>query len=141
MPFTISEEPLDAASLKEGLEQASSGACVTFEGWTRNHNEGQSVSLLEYSAYKPLAEKEGARILQEAFKRFDIEKAECSHRVGSLEIGGIAVWVGVSAGHRGPAFEACRFIIDEIKNRVPIWKREHYEGGNTGWINCESPKK
>ncbi len=138
MSFAISETPIDPQSLKNSMENGSSGACVTFEGWTRNQNEGKTVRLLEYSAYKPLAEKEGARILQEALDRFEIEKAVCVHRVGTLEIGDIAVWVGASSAHRGPAFEACRYIIDETKTRVPIWKKEHYQNGDSGWINAEA---
>ena len=108
----------------------------SFEGWVRNNNEGHSVHRLEYEAFVDLAVKEGERIVQEAIKRFGVEKAACVHRVGSLAIGDIAVWVGVSSGHRDEAFKACRYIIDEVKHRVPIWKKEHYASGATGWVNC-----
>ncbi|HKB89934.1 MAG TPA: molybdenum cofactor biosynthesis protein MoaE, partial [Opitutaceae bacterium] len=107
-------------------------------GWVRDHNEGQAVSALDYEAYGPLAEKEGARILEEAKVKFAILSAICIHRVGTLKIGDMAVWVGVVAAHRGAAFDACRYIIDETKARVPIWKREHYASGVTEWINCAS---
>ena len=134
--FRISNEPLDPAALSRTLADAHAGACVTFEGWVRNHNEGQPVQALDYEAYAPLAEKEGARILAEAREKFSILGAVCVHRVGTLALGDMAVWVGVTAEHRGAAFEACRYIIDEAKARVPIWKKEHYTGGATTWINC-----
>jgi molybdopterin synthase catalytic subunit len=109
---------------------------VTFEGWVRDHNDGLPVLALDYEAYAPLAEKEGERILAEAREKFAIVGAVCIHRVGSLRIGDLAVWVGVSAAHRGAAFDACRFVIDETKARVPVWKKEHYADGDTAWINC-----
>lgn len=112
------------------------GACATFEGWVRNRNEGQAVTSLEYEAFAPLAEKEGARILEEARAKFPILAARCVHRTGHLQLGEMAVWVGVTAEHRAAAFDACRYIIDEAKARVPIWKKEHYVGGATAWINC-----
>ena len=138
MSFSISETPIDPQSLRADRFHDASGAYVSFEGWVRNHNEGQAVEALEYSAYQALAEKEGQRIIAEATERFDIESAACIHRVGPLAIGDIAVWVGVSAPHRGAAFDACRYIIDETKTRVPIWKREHYQSGKTEWVNCHT---
>ncbi|MBC2607397.1 molybdenum cofactor biosynthesis protein MoaE [Pelagicoccus albus] len=134
--FLISSEPLQLEALKQHLLDAHAGALATFEGWVRNHNEGQAVEQLEYSSYPALANKEGQRIVEEAFQKFDIDAAIARHRVGLLPIGGIAVWVGVSAAHRGAAFDACRYIIEEIKGRVPIWKKEYYSSGATDWINC-----
>jgi len=136
MSFKITSVPIDPEALKRALVQSASGACVTFEGWVRNHNEGEAVQALEYEAHASIAEKEGAKILAEAKQRFAIETAICEHRVGKLAIGDCAVWVGVSAAHRGAAFDACRYIIDETKARVPIWKKEHYASGETGWVNC-----
>ena len=135
--FALSNEPLSAAVLIDRLRQARAGGLVTFEGWVRNHNEGKEVLSLEYEAYEALALKEGERIIAEAKERFDILGACCVHRVGSLAIGESAVFVGASAQHRGPAFEACQYIIDEIKVRTPIWKKEYYTDGNSGWVNCE----
>ncbi|MCH2388192.1 MAG: molybdenum cofactor biosynthesis protein MoaE, partial [Opitutales bacterium] len=112
------------------------GAYVSFEGWVRNHNEGTPGQALEYSAYKVLAVKEGDRIIAEALDRFEIAGAAAIHRIGLLDIGDVAVWVGASSAHRGPAFDGCRYIIDEIKDRVPIWKRESYEHGPDQWVNC-----
>ncbi len=102
----------------------------------RNHNEGQAVDSLEYEAFAELAEREGELVLAEAREKFDLLAAEAVHRVGHLQIGEMAVWVGVAAAHRGPAFDACRYIIDELKARVPIWKKEHYSAGTSAWINC-----
>jgi adenylyltransferase/sulfurtransferase len=95
------------------------------------------VHRLEYEAFETLAVKEGERIVAEAIRRFGVTRAACVHRVGTLGIGELAVWVGVSAAHRGEAFAACRYIIDEVKHRVPIWKKEHYADGDSGWVNCE----
>jgi molybdopterin synthase catalytic subunit len=134
--FRISTEPIDPAALQRGLADVRAGACVTFEGWVRNRNDGQAVTALDYEAYVPLAEKEGEKILAEARTKFPVLAAVCVHRVGALQLGDLAVWVGVIAEHRGAAFDACRLIIDEAKARVPIWKKEHYSGGATEWINC-----
>jgi molybdopterin synthase catalytic subunit len=134
--FAISETPIDTVRLKRHMQDPASGACVVFEGWARDHNEGKQVQRLEYEAYEALCLSEGQRILDEAIMRFKLNAAGCVHRTGSLEIGDCAVWVGVSSAHRGEAFEACRYIIDEIKGRVPIWKKEHYTDGDSGWVNC-----
>ncbi len=136
MSFTLTDTPLDPAALMRGLADVRAGACVSFEGRVRNHSEGSRVDALDYEAYGPLARTEGERILAEARERFAILGAACVHRTGHLVPGDLAVWVGVCSAHRGPAFEACRYIIDETKARVPIWKKEHYAGGATEWINC-----
>lgn len=134
--FTISSTPLDPIALQRELTDTRAGACVTFEGWVRGRNDGQPVESLEYEAYAPLAEKEGERILAEARAKFVLLGAVCVHRTGHLRLGELAVWVGVTAEHRGAAFDACRYIIDEAKARVPVWKKEHYASGATAWINC-----
>jgi sulfur-carrier protein adenylyltransferase/sulfurtransferase len=135
--FRFSHEPLDVAKLSAELRDPACGGYAAFEGWVRNHNEGQPVMRLEYEAFEPLAIKEAERIMAEAVERFGIEHAACVHRIGNLGIGDLAVWVGASARHRHEAFVACRYIIDEVKHRVPIWKKEHYQNGDTGWVNCE----
>jgi molybdopterin synthase catalytic subunit len=134
--FRLTSEPIDSAALRVDLENPACGACVSFEGLVRNHNEGRTVLRLEYEAYGALAVKEGEAIVREARARFRIEEAACVHRTGMLEIGDMAVWVGVSSAHRGAAFEACAWIIDAVKARVPIWKREHYADGTDEWVNC-----
>lgn len=136
MSFQLSSTPLDPLALQRALADVHAGACVTFEGWVRDRNDGQPVASLEYEAYAPLAEKEGARIVAEATEKFPVLGVRCVHRVGHLQLGELAVWVGVTAEHRGAAFDACRYLIDEAKARVPIWKKEHYASGATAWINC-----
>jgi adenylyltransferase/sulfurtransferase len=135
--FRFSTSSLDTAALQREMRDESCGGFAAFEGWVRNHNEGHAVTRLEYEAFVELAEKEGARIVEEARVKFGATRAACVHRVGSLGLGDVAVWVGVSAAHRDEAFRACRFIIDEVKHRVPIWKKEHYVNGDSGWVNCE----
>ena len=133
--FRLSGTPLDVAAQREAMLHARAGAHASFEGWVRDHNDGRAVSGLHYDAYARLAEEEGARVINEAIDRFDIVDAACIHRTGDLEVGDLAVWVGVTAGHRDAAFAACRFIIDEVKSRVPIWKRERYRDGDAGWLH------
>jgi adenylyltransferase/sulfurtransferase len=135
--FRFSRTAIDVASVRAELADPACGGYTSFEGLVRNHNEGLSVRHLEYEAFEPLAVKEGERIVAEAIERFGIEHAACVHRIGDLAIGDMAVWVGASARHRDEAFRACRYIIDEVKHRVPIWKKEHYENGDSGWVNCE----
>lgn len=141
--FHLSKAPLQIAPLREELSHPTAGAFASFEGWVRDHNEGRAVEGLHYEAYIALAENEGERVLQEALQKFAIVEARCAHRVGDLTIGDLAVWVGVSAAHRGAAFEACRYIIDEVKARVPIWKHERYREGDPGWLHppAESVRK
>jgi len=137
MRFRFAHSTIDTAAARLELLDPGAGGYVSFEGWVRDHNEGQEVTRLEYEAFEELAMKEGERILAEAQNRFPIKRALCIHRVGSLGLADMAVWVGVSSVHRGEAFDACRFIIDEVKHRVPIWKKEHYRNGDSGWVNCE----
>ena len=136
-PFAFSSTPLEQERLRGELADSGAGGYVSFEGWVRDHNEGRTVQRLEYEAFEALALKEGERIVSEAVARFGVTHAACVHRLGSLDIGELAVWVGVSAVHRGEAFAACRYIIDAVKHRVPIWKKEHYTDGDSGWVNCE----
>ena len=136
--FLIQATAIQPEDKKLSLVDPSCGGFVTFEGWVRNRNDGQQVLSLEYQAYEVLALKEGKRIIGEAFERFPVKNVLCIHRVGRLEIGDLAVWVAVSSGHRDEAFSACRYVIDEIKHRVPIWKKEYYSSGDSGWVNCEA---
>ncbi|MDQ3057715.1 MAG: molybdenum cofactor biosynthesis protein MoaE [Pseudomonadota bacterium] len=131
----LSEITFDITSLRAHLLRDSAGAYASFEGWVRDHHDGRAVSGLRYEAYVALAEAEGERTLEEAIAKFAIADARCMHRTGDLAIGDMAVWVGVSAAHRDGAFDACRFIIDEIKSRVPIWKHERYADGDKEWLH------
>ena len=133
----VTSSGIDIAMCSQQLINSSAGAFSGFEGWVRNYNDGHKVLQLEYEVYTPIAESEGRKIIQEAKERFDILDAQGIHRSGLLEIGECAVWVGVSSVHRNEAFDACRYIIDHIKVRLPIWKKEYYENGDSGWVNCE----
>ncbi len=124
--FIISSLPIQVETYKKQLRQDQCGGFCSFEGWVRNHNNNQQVSRLEYSAYEALAVTTGEKIIQDAKAQFDIEDAICVHRVGMLEIGDMAVWIGISAKHREATFEACRYIINTLKADVPIWKKEFY---------------
>ncbi|MBE9549204.1 MAG: molybdenum cofactor biosynthesis protein MoaE [Proteobacteria bacterium] len=139
--FALIDTQTDLIQLRDELTDHSAGGYVSFEGWVRDHNEGQQVLKLAYEAYPLLANKEGGKIVHEAMDKFEIIKAACVHRTGLLEIGELAVWVGVSSAHRDAAFSACRYIIDEIKVRVPIWKKEYYVSGDSGWVDCEECAK
>ncbi len=133
----ITDAPIDTAALQATLANPGAGGYCAFEGWVRNENEGHEVERLEYEAYEPLCISEGETVIAEARAKFPFLEARCVHRVGRLELGECAVWIGVAAKHRDEAFRACRYIIDEIKVRLPIWKKEHYVNGDSGWVNCE----
>ena len=135
--FRFSSTALDTQALRHELVDPGCGGFAAFEGWVRNHNEGQRVTALEYEAFVPLAVREGERVIAEARELFGIHDALCVHRVGALQLSEVAVWVGAAAAHRDEAFRACRYIIDEVKHRLPIWKKEYYEAGDSGWVNCE----
>ena len=137
MKFSVSDTPIDVSAARKSVTDKHCGGLVVFEGWIRDHNEGQEVERLEYEVYRPVAQKEGVKIVDEALARFSISHAMCIHREGLLELGECAVIVCVSSAHRGAAFDACRYIIDEAKTRLPIWKKEHYVTGVSEWVNCE----
>lgn len=134
--FSLTGTAIDTNALSQSLQDNRAGAFVCFEGRVRNHNDGRQVDRLEYEAFEELALKEGKLILEEAQSRFALVASAAVHRTGDLSIGDVAVWVGVITVHRAEAFEACRFIIDEIKHRLPVWKREHYTDGTAEWVNC-----
>jgi molybdopterin synthase catalytic subunit len=135
--FQITSLPIDLESFRKQLQDRSCGAYVQFDGWVRDHNEGQEVLRLEYEVYEPLAVKEGRRVIEEAVERFGISNACGIHRSGLMELSEVAVVIGVSSPHRDAAFEACRYIIDQVKLRLPIWKKEHYVNGHAEWVNCQ----
>ena len=134
--FEISSRPIDLAAFRQRLLDPGCGAYVQFEGWVRDHNEGQPVLRLEYEVYEPLAVREGNRIIAEAVEAYGVSNAAAVHRSGLMELSEVAVVVGVSSPHRGEAFAACRHIIDQAKQRLPIWKKEYYESGVAEWVNC-----
>ncbi|MEO6065260.1 MAG: molybdenum cofactor biosynthesis protein MoaE [Lysobacterales bacterium] len=129
----LSATPLDTAELRRSLERFSAGAVVVFEGVVRDHHEGKSVLRLEYSAFEAAVEVAWSKLRENALANFDVTAIAGQHRVGTLDIGESAVWIGVAAAHRGAAFAACQWLIDEAKRELPIWKREHYADGNIQW--------
>jgi molybdopterin synthase catalytic subunit len=137
LTFRFSRTPIESAALRAQLADPACGGYAAFEGWVRDRNEGELVRRLEYEAFEALAVREGERVVLDAIARFGVSRAACVHRLGELAVGELAVWVGVSAPHRDEAFRACRYIIDEVKHRLPIWKKEHYLDGDSGWVNCE----
>lgn len=133
----LSPTPIDPAGLAARVESPFHGAVATFLGRVRDHHVGRAVQRLEYSAYGPMAEQECARVVAEAEARWPVRVA-LEHRIGTLEIGGIAVAVAVGGAHRDETFAACRFVIEEIKRRVPIWKKESYQDGSVEWVDPTS---
>ena len=113
-----------------------SGALATFFGIVRDHNEGRAVRQLYYECYASMADKEMDSIRENARRRWELTDVRILHRTGLLEIGDIAVAVAVASAHRAEAFEACAYIVDEIKNHVPIWKKEFYAEGTADWVLC-----
>ncbi len=137
MIAAITQNAISLNALAEYVRHSSAGALVTFEGVVRDRSrdtfgEMRSIEHLEYEAYIPMAEREMARVIEEAQARWQVRCA-ASHRVGKLQIGDVAVVIAVSSAHRGDAFEACRFAIDRIKETVPIWKKEVAQDG-TWWV-------
>ena len=135
--FRVVAEAIDCAAFRDSIVDRGCGGYVQFEGWVRDHNEGREVLRLEYEGSEPLAVKEGRRIIGEAIERFGVHGARALHRSGLLELTDVAVVVGVASAHRGEAVAACRYIIDEIKHRLPIWKKEHYADGAAHWVRCD----
>ncbi len=134
--FELTDQPIDSAALRARLERPDAGACVVFEGWVRNHHAGQPVTKLEYEAFDQMARLEGEAITSEAEQEHPGCTVLCVHRTGSLPVGELAVWIGVASAHRHAAFLACRQVIEEIKRRLPVWKKEHHPGGAAEWVNC-----
>ena len=135
--ITIGREPIDVAALEREVADPTAGAIVSFTGTTRHENAGRIVLRLEYEAYEPMALSEMRKLASEALDRWKIVRIAIAHRVGVVEIGETSVAIAISAAHRGEAFEACRFAIDRLKEVVPIWKKEHFEGGEI-WIGCQT---
>lgn len=131
----ITDAVLDPAELVARVERPEMGAVVTFSGNVRNHNRGREVDYLEYDAYRPMAERQLRKIGEEAVERWSCRIA-IQHRLGRLEVGESSVLVVVACAHRGDAFDACRYAIDTLKERVPIWKREVWKDGEV-WIEGE----
>ncbi len=131
--FRLVHEPIDVQAVADGMRAPEDGALVVFEGVVRNHARDKAVRFLEYEAYQPMALKKLEEIGSLAKKTFDIRDISIVHRLGHMEIGECSTVIVVASAHRGPAFDACRYAIDKIKEIVPIWKKEFYEDGEV-WI-------
>lgn len=135
--FEVSAQTIDRAFWSERLNNPKAGSSVVFEGLVRNHNEGLPVKALEYECFEALAYLEADTIIAEAKRKFKVYDIFCVHRTGLLEIGELAVWIGVTSAHRQAAFAACQYMIDELKTRLPIWKKEYYLNQAPEWVNCQ----
>ncbi len=130
--------PLLLAPLLEAVRSPERGAIATFSGLVRNHHAGSAVQSLSYSAYQPMAEAVFQTIVSEAEAAFPVRIA-LVHRLGEVPVGEAAVLVVVGSAHRGAAFDALRWLIDAVKGRVPIWKRERYVDGREVWVDPTAP--
>ena len=135
----ITQEPIRLDELTAFVSDPGAGAMATFVGTTRDNNEGRRVVRLEYECYPGMAEKEMEKIGQEVLERWPVKKVAMLHRLGRVDIGEASVAIAVSSGHRHAAFEACHYAINQLKETVPIWKKELYEGGEV-WIGSQTGK-
>jgi len=131
----LTDSPIDSEELAQRVMRPSDGACVVFEGVVRDHHEGKRVESILYDAYRPMAEKEIAKILHDINTRFPQVAIAVTHRLGALTVGEASIVIACASPHRGEAFEACRMMIDRFKQTVPIWKKESGPGGEewVGW--------
>lgn len=135
----VTRDPIDAAGLLAAAPTSADGAALLFLGVVREENEGRAVDHLDYDAYAPMAERVLREIVEEARARFDTGTISVVHRVGRLSIGEASVAIVVAAPHRGAAYDASRYVIEELKRRVPIWKREGYTDGESEWLRGSDP--
>ena len=136
----VTEQPIDPGRMLSGTLSQEDGAALLFWGVVRNQNDGRPVAHLEYSAYAQMAEREMLRIAEEAVARFGTGEIRVVHRVGRLEIGEASVAIVVAAPQRVEAYEASRYVIEELKRRVPVWKREGYVDGESQWVPGFTPR-
>ncbi len=135
MRVAIVEHPLDPTALLAEVASTESGASTLFVGTVRRVNDGKDVTGIDYSAYGPMAESEMASIAREAAERFATDRIVVEHRTGTLSLGEASIVIAVSHARRGAAMDAQRYLIEEIKKRVPVWKREHYADGTREWVD------
>ena len=135
----ITEAPLDGADLLRLLDGVADGAVIVFEGRVRDHNKGRSVVCLHYDAYREMADEVLSEIAAEAIRLTGASAIGVRHRVGSLVPASVSLVVGVAAAHRGPAYEASSYVIEQLKRRLPLWKREEYADGTSRWLDGHTP--
>jgi molybdopterin synthase catalytic subunit len=127
---------IDVAALLAEVESTANGATILFLGYVREMNDGRAVTGIEYSAYGEMAERELAAIASECAEQFGIAHLVAEHRLGALELGDVSIAIVAAHPHRAEAYEASRFVIEEVKRRLPIWKREGYTDGASEWVNA-----
>ncbi|HET7711680.1 MAG TPA: molybdenum cofactor biosynthesis protein MoaE [Thermoanaerobaculia bacterium] len=133
----LTEQPIDSRSLAEGVMRPSDGACIVFEGVVRNHHEGHAVESIFYDAYREMAEKEIAAVIHRVSASFPDVSVAVLHRLGHLQVGETSIAIVCTAAHRAEAFAAARAVIDQIKESVPIWKKERGPDGEE-WVGWQS---
>lgn len=138
MRSAIVTRPIDTAALLGEVAAPANGATVLFTGNVRELSEGRAVSGIDYDAYEAMAAEELARIVSETAQRYGTDHVVAEHRIGSLQLGEISVAIAVGHPHRGPAFEAARHVIEEIKLRLPIWKQELFTDGTRAWVDARA---
>lgn len=139
MRSRITHEPIDTAAVLEMVWAQENGAVLLFLGVVRDHNAGRAVTGIHYDAYSDMAERVLTEIVAEAAARMGTERIAAVHRIGELDIGETSVAIAVASPHRAEAFDGARYIIEEIKQRLPIWKEEHYLDGDKGWLDGRVP--
>ena len=132
--FRVTTEPLDVRQVHGLVKSPTDGAVVTFDGIVRNNFGGRAVRYLEYEAYAAMAEKKMAEIAEEMRNKFAVGDIAMVHRIGRLEIGESSILIAVAAPHRQPAFEACAYGMDRVKEEVPVWKKEFFADGESHWV-------
>ena len=136
MYTSLVDEPIDVAAMLARVARQANGATVLFIGTVRDVNDGRPVSGMEYTAYRAMAERELVDIAREAHDRFATDDIAIEHRLGTLDLGDASVAIAVAHPHRDAAYDASRYIIEELKKRVPIWKLEHYVDGTREWVGA-----
>lgn len=135
MRSALVEQPIDTTALLAEVADTANGACVLFAGTVRDSNDGRDVSGIEYSAYVGMAEEVLRRIVSEAAEQFGTPHVVAVHRLGTLALGETSVAVAAAHPRRAGAFDAARYVIEEIKRRLPVWKLEHYADGSREWVD------
>ena len=141
MYSAIVDAPIDPAEVTRRVRHAANGAVVLFLGTVREQNDGHAVTGIEYSAYRSMAERELTNIVREAVQRTGSDDIAVEHRLGELRVGECSVAVAVAHAHRGSAFDGASYVVEELKRRVPIWKREHYADGSREWVRATSSQQ
>ena len=134
MRSALVDRPIDVAALVEEVARTANGATLVFIGTVRDINNGRAITGMDYTAYNTMAERELAEIVAEAADKFETADIVVEHRLGTLGLGDTSVAIAVAHPHRSEAYDASRYVIEQLKQRVPIWKLEHYVDGTRDWV-------